>query len=273
MLQYRCSPKNLSTMDKKLFTEMSLDERKEWLAEFQPWYAEKLPVIESGKFSHKDFEQGLFLIAVFPFTRSFVREALRFRDYASRKRLLRNYSDKALSDAKAALAITVDLTDPAFIHPFHHLCVQRHKGCPHCLGYEKISVLCFEKDAVGFSLAHGERLFHKDVLIFLDAHDSVLIVICVGSSDIDEIYVISCRELGIVRIDLCIGAMCRRECFCLASLSCGYTGYLDLIMTFERICHLRSHFSASEHSNTQHIPKTSFQSIPKLQVIINFIGS
>lgn len=104
-------------MDKKLFTEMSLDERKEWLAEFQPWYAEKLPIIESGKFSHKDFEQGLSLIAVFPFTRSFVREALRFRDYASRKRLLRNYSDKALSDAKAALAITVDLTDPALLVP------------------------------------------------------------------------------------------------------------------------------------------------------------
>ena len=81
-------------------------------------------------------------------------------------------------------------TDPSIIDPFQDLRMQRHEGSPHCLSYEKVSVLGFKEDAVSFRPAHRERLFNKYVLVFLEAHYRVLIVISVRSGNVDEVNVI-----------------------------------------------------------------------------------
>ncbi len=107
-------------MNEKLFTAMSLEERKEWMKSFQQWYGTVLPVIETGSFAKNDFEKGLGYINTFPFTRSFVKEALRFRDYKSRVRVLRSYADKAYQNAKTILGVSS--VDPTLLVP--------HRGRP-----------------------------------------------------------------------------------------------------------------------------------------------
>lgn len=104
---------------KKQFSQMSLQERKAWLTEYQPWYAEELPQIEkAGPVNVAAFEKGLLLISVFPYSRSFVQESLRFKDYASRRKLLRRYADKVTAEAQTLMVgSAVDLTDPALLVP------------------------------------------------------------------------------------------------------------------------------------------------------------
>ena len=118
MLLCHSSPKNKGSMNTKNFTQMSAEERKAWLADYQNWYAEHLPVIEkAGNITsgiREQIEKGLNLMAAFPFCRAFVNEALRFKDYASRKKLIRRYADKITADLKTSVP-AVDLTDPALL--------------------------------------------------------------------------------------------------------------------------------------------------------------
>lgn len=106
---------------KKTFPQMSKAEREAWLADYQKWYADSLPAIEKATVMvqaiREAFEKGLHLLSVFPFCRSFVTEALRFRDYGSRKKLLRRYADKATADAQNMMgtAAKVDLTNPELL--------------------------------------------------------------------------------------------------------------------------------------------------------------
>ena len=104
----------------KNFTQMSAEERKAWLADYQNWYAEDLPAIEkAGVITsgiREKIEKGLNLIAAFPLFRSFVNEALRFKDYAGRRKLIRRYADKITADLKTSVP-AVDLTDPALLVP------------------------------------------------------------------------------------------------------------------------------------------------------------
>ena len=99
---------------------MSAEERKAWLADYQNWYAEDLPAIEkAGVITsgiREKIEKGLNLIAAFPLFRSFVNEALRFKDYAGRRKLIRRYADKITADLKTSVP-AVDLTDPALLVP------------------------------------------------------------------------------------------------------------------------------------------------------------
>lgn len=107
----------------KRFKQMSANERNEWLEKFQPWYAESLPEIESAKSvgpaERKLFDEGLKLLEVFPSCNSFVTETRRFRDYRSRKKLLRRLADNVARDAQKELGLTgkVDLTDPKLLKP------------------------------------------------------------------------------------------------------------------------------------------------------------
>ena len=48
-MQWMCRClKNKSIMITKNFTQMSAEERKAWLADYQNWYAEDLPAIEKA---------------------------------------------------------------------------------------------------------------------------------------------------------------------------------------------------------------------------------
>lgn len=107
----------------KQFSQMSETERKVWLLEFQPWYAQSLPEIEKasgiGVDERKKIEQGLNLINVFPYCHSFVSESLRFKDYKSRKKVLRRFADIVAKDAQKQIGMDaiVDLTNPDLLKP------------------------------------------------------------------------------------------------------------------------------------------------------------
>lgn len=99
----------------KQFSQMNEQERKDWLVDFQPWYATTLPEIEKeSNIDREKFEQGLNFINVFGYCHSFVEESLRFKDYRSRKRLLRRFADKVAQDAQKMIGTeaVVDLTNP-----------------------------------------------------------------------------------------------------------------------------------------------------------------
>lgn len=115
-------------MDNKQFPEMSQQEQSAWLADFQTWYADALPSLETMTAVTADLrasaEKGLALLSSFRYCRSFVREALRFHDYAARKKLFRRYADRVMLDVQNQLgaSVKVDLTDPALLKP--------HRGRP-----------------------------------------------------------------------------------------------------------------------------------------------
>ena len=109
----------------KQFSQMNEQERKDWLVDFQPWYATALPEIEKeSNIDREKFEQGLNFINVFGYCHSFVKESLRFKDYRSRKRLLRRFADKVAQDAQKMIGAdaVVDLTNPDLL--------KKHVGRP-----------------------------------------------------------------------------------------------------------------------------------------------
>ena len=85
-------------MNTKNFSSLSPAELEEWLAAYQSWLSSRLPAIEKAPAItaavRSDIEAGLELLSAFPFCRSFVAESLRFKNYASRLKLLRRYADK-----------------------------------------------------------------------------------------------------------------------------------------------------------------------------------
>jgi hypothetical protein len=55
-------------MEKKLFNQMSQQERSSWLADFQKWYAATLPQIEQKGVTGElkaEFERGLHMMEPF----------------------------------------------------------------------------------------------------------------------------------------------------------------------------------------------------------------
>ena len=54
-------------MEKKLFNQMSQQERSSWLADFQKWYAATLPQIEQKGVTGElkaEFERGLHMMEI-----------------------------------------------------------------------------------------------------------------------------------------------------------------------------------------------------------------
>lgn len=108
-------------MNTKNFSSLSPVEREEWLAAYQSWLSSRLPEIEKAPSItaavRSDIEAGLELLSAFPFCRSFVAESLRFKNYASRLKLLRRYADKVTEQVQTQLKRNIDLTDPNLLTP------------------------------------------------------------------------------------------------------------------------------------------------------------
>ena len=107
-------------METKLFTQLSATEKQTWLENYQTWLT-KLPAIEKAtnitSTLRADIEEGLTLLAAFPYCRSFVAEAFRFKDYKYRLKLIRRYADQVTADAKEIMQKTIDLSDPSLLVP------------------------------------------------------------------------------------------------------------------------------------------------------------
>ncbi len=104
-----------------LFSAMSSAEREAWLKEYRKWLSADFPEVENTKISTAKvktvFEQGLALLAAFPFCRSFVKESLAVKDYHRRMKVLRRYADKVTSEVQKDLNTAVDLNDPSLLVP------------------------------------------------------------------------------------------------------------------------------------------------------------
>lgn len=114
-------------MKDPLFSQMTDEQRTEWLSDFQRFKVLEQPEIEAAKALTKTirgyFEHGMNLIYAFSYARSFVDESRKFGDYIRRKDALLYHVRKVTNDAQKHFgSVKVDLSDPALL--------EKHVGAP-----------------------------------------------------------------------------------------------------------------------------------------------
>lgn len=97
-------------MTEKLYKDMATQEQLRWLAAFSSFEGGALAALEkagrvSGGDDTKSMEDGLRLIAAFPYARDFVATSLRFQDYDRRLTRLRYYVERIKKDVSRDLVV------------------------------------------------------------------------------------------------------------------------------------------------------------------------
>jgi transposase len=80
---------------------------------------------------------------------------------------------------------------------------QREVSRPHSLHQEQVLLLCLFHKLLCLSSVDGESLLAENVLASLESEHSILVVVRVGSSNVDDIDILVGNQLFIRSVCLC----------------------------------------------------------------------